>query len=139
MKIITRNTENIVIWGTDNNETTIEIIDTNFVVDGIIVARNVQENNYVVIEKPELQLPTPFYPGFVKYEDETFSYTEQYLNFNQKVHSCIEQVYNLYLESFPEYAEVLYSTMQQVFIEPSYQIPCPPDQEYPWYPSCWFN
>jgi hypothetical protein len=136
MKIIIRNTENIAIWGTDINETTIKVEGGKFIVDGNIVAINIQENSYVLIENPNQNLPNPFYPGYVKYEDETFSYTEQYLNFNQKVHSCIQEVYNSYLESFPEYAEVLYSILQREFIEPSFQIPCPPDELFPYYPPC---
>ena len=139
MKLIIRKSDNVAIWGSDNNQTTVEVVDNKLVIDGVVIATGVDETNYTLVEEAERNLISPFFPGYVKYESEILSYTQQYLNMNEKFHSCTSTVYLEYQDSHPEYADELLSILNIQYLEPSYQIPTPPDQDFPWYPNCWFN
>ena len=92
MKLIYRNTDSIIIWGTNDNETNVEVIDNNFVVNGSVVARGVDENNFTLVEDANVNLIDPFFVGYVLFVNGVFEYTNEYTLWNEKTHNCISSL-----------------------------------------------
>lgn len=148
MKIIIRKSDSVVIWGTDDNETIVELIDNNFVVNGQIVATDVDDSKYTLIEDINVVLIDPFFVGYVTYNNE-FQYTPEYIAWNNKTHNCLLQLTLEYDEksedifytdeeriAFAEYVQTLsYITLNE-YIQPEFSYPTPPDEEFPFTPIC---
>jgi hypothetical protein len=151
MKIIYRNSDNIVIWGTNDNNIQVEVINNDFLVDGVVVAKNVNENQFSLLEDNNEVLSNPFFVGYVTYVNNYLTPTQSYLDWNLKIHNCITSVRNEYYNKSqnPEYSEkerasfvVYYSELDVIYnntyIDPSWTFPCPPDEINPYYPPCFF-
>jgi hypothetical protein len=148
MKIIVRKADNVVIYGTNNNDTTIEVIDNNLIIDGQVIATDVTEDNFELVSDPMINLISPFFVGYVAWIG-TFAYTEQYQLFNVKTHSCLQEVRGIYYlksqdpqyteeerQSFVEYYTILDGFINISHLEPTFLYPCPPDEIFPYYPPC---
>jgi hypothetical protein len=148
MKIIVRKSDNVVIYGTNNNDTTIEVVDNNLIIDGQVIATDVTEDNFELVSDPTINLISPFFVGYVAWIG-TFTYTEQYQLFNVKTHNCLQEVRSAYYlksqdpnysveerTAFKEYEESLEPLINTTYLEPTFLYPCPPDEIFPYYPSC---
>jgi len=149
MKIIFRKSNNIVIWGTDNNSTQAELVDGNFIVDGQVVARGVNADNFELVEDLNSSLCTPFFVGYASYVDGYLAPTEEYYSWNGKQKTCIQEVrLEYYLKSqdtqytdeerqaFVDYYTLLDELNQTEFLDPTFSYPVPPDETFPYIPSC---
>jgi hypothetical protein len=150
MKIIVRKLDSVIIYGTNDNETNIEVIDNNFVVNGNIVATNVNEQNYDLIESPLQNLIDPFFVGYTIWDD-GFFYSQEYIDFNAKTHNCLQEVKDAYYlksqdpqyseeerQSFTDYCGVLDVEISVTYLNPAFVYPTPPDEMSPYIPSCSF-
>jgi hypothetical protein len=148
MKIIVRKADNVVIYGTNNNDTTIEVIDNNLVIDGQITATDVSESNFELVLEPAINLINPFFVGYVAWIG-AFVYTEQYQLFNVKTHNCLQEVRGIYYlksqdpqyteeerQSFVDYYTLLDDTINIAYLDPTFSYPVPPDEIFPYYPPC---
>lgn len=149
MKLIYRNTDSIIIWGTNDNETNVEVIDNNFVVNGSVVARGVDENNFTLVEDANVNLIDPFFVGYVLFVNGVFEYTNEYTLWNEKTHNCISSLSVEYTDksndpqytdeeraAFLEYVDALSLISSVEFIAPYFTYPTPPDEEFPYIPAC---
>lgn len=149
MKVILKKSDSVVIWGTGNNNTRVELLGNNFVVDGKIIATGVNASNYELIEKENEELPSSFFVGYLKYVEGVFSFTQKYTEFNNKTHNCLSQIKQEYLLksesgdyneeeklSFKTYADEVGLLWSREFIEPEFVYPIPPDEMYPFIPVC---
>jgi hypothetical protein len=149
MKIILKKLDSVIVWGTNNNNTTVELIGDNFVVDGKIIATGVTASNYELIEKIDEELPSDFFVGYTEYKEGVFNHTQNYILFNTKTHNCLTEIKEIYLFksedsvyneeerlSFKTYADELDLFLSRKFIEPQFVYPIPPDETYPFIPTC---
>jgi hypothetical protein len=148
MKIIVRKSDNVVIYGTNNNDTSIEVIDNNLIIDGQIIATDVTEDNFELVSDPNIDLIDPFFVGYVAWIG-IFAYTEEYGKFNAKTHICLQEIRETYYlksidpkytteerESFVEYYTLLDEYVNTTYLDPTFSYPCPPDEVFPYYPPC---
>jgi hypothetical protein len=148
MKIIVRKIDSVIIYGTNDNNTTIEVVDNNLEVNGQIIATDVNEENFELVSDPNIDLIDPFFVGYVAWIG-IFAYTEEYGKFNAKTHSCLQEIREAYYlksidpkyttrerQSFVEYYTLLDGLISTTYLEPTFSYPCPPDEIFPYYPSC---
>lgn len=146
MKILTKKSTDIVIFGTNNNNAQV-IIDGNYITIDSIRIYGLTEYN--LIEDNNVQLPNPFFVGYQTYSAGTFQFTQGYLDWNPKAHDCISSVKTEYIDksnnqsytpeqrqSFLNYANSLTPIISSTYIQPGLQVPIPPDQDYYWQPNC---
>ena len=151
MKVIYRNINSIVVWGTDDNSAQVQVVNNNFVVNGVVVVTNVNENEFSLVEDENATLCNPFFVGYATYIDGYLAPTESYLLWNDKQKTCIQEVrLEYYLksqdpqyteeerQSFVEYYTLLDEILNIEFLSPSWTFPCPPDEMFPYYPPCFF-
>lgn len=149
MKIITRKSDSVIIYGTNDNSTTIEVIDGNLLINGDVIATNVSESDYDLIENTGQDLRTPFYVGYMTYINGVFNYSSSYIAWNSKTHNCLDiLIYQYYQKSeddsyseyereqFRTYAMELEPIVAIQYLEPTFEYPCPPDELFPFYPLC---
>ena len=149
MKIIVRKLDSIIIYGTNDNATTIDVVDNDLVIDGQVIATNVNEFDYDLIENTGQDLIEPFYVGYTTYTNGVFAYTESYLLFNTKTHNCLITLSEEYTVkandpaytdeeriAFEEYVQTLNVVSQSEYLQPVFEYPCPPDELFPFYPKC---
>lgn len=148
MKIIVRKADSVIIYGTNNNQTTIEVINNNLVINGQIIATNINENNFELVEDDTIDLINPFFVGYTAWLG-YFEYTEEYQNFNSKTSSCLQKIREEYYlksqdsqysdeekQSFVEYYTLLDNILNIEYLEPTFSYPIPPDESFPYYPNC---
>lgn len=150
MKIIVRKSDNVVIYGTDDNNTTIEVVDNNLVINGDVIATNVNESDYDLVTAEDEQLPTPFYVGYTTYiYSSGFSWSADYSSWNLKTHDCLKTLESQYSaksedpsyspeerSAFLDYVVQCIAAWNVIYIPPTFEYPCPPDETFPFYPSC---
>lgn len=149
MKIIVRKSDTIVIWGTNNNDTIVEVIDNNLVIDGQVIATNVNESEYDLVEDSSVNLIEPFFVGNVVYYTGTFAYSTEYQLWNVKTHDCLQEIRGIYYiksqdpqysveerQAFSDYYHELDVLINISHLPPTFEYPCPPDESFPYYPSC---
>jgi hypothetical protein len=148
MKIIVRKSDNVIIYGTNDNDTIIEVVDGNLLIDGQVIATDVKQEDYDLIESPLMNLIEPFFVGYILWDD-GFFYTQEYIDFNINAHRCLLQIQDVYYakstdpeytpeerQSFADYCESLGVYITQTYLEPTFMYPCPPDEIFPYYPPC---
>lgn len=149
MKIIVRTSDNVVIYGTNDNTTTIEVVNNNLLINGVVIATNVNESEYDLIEDYNQSLIEPFYVGSVVYYTGTFAYSTEFQLFLEKTHNCLSEVRDIYYlksqdpqyspeekQSFIDYYTELDSINNIAILPPTFEYPTPPDEMFPYYPSC---
>jgi len=98
MKILKNNQNNIVIFGTNDNNCVYEIINNVLYLENIVI-KNFSDFNSTVYEISLESLPTPFYSGYHYYTIENgWSFTEEYYNVNTKNTTNINRLINEYTE-----------------------------------------
>lgn len=148
MKIIVRKSDNVVIYGTNDNNTTIEVIDNNLVINGDVIATNVNEGDYDLVTAEDENLPTPFYVGYTTYSS-GFSWSSEYSTWNLKTHDCLKTLESQYIAksedtsyseaeriAFLSYVDECILAWETTYLPPTFEYPCPPDELFPFYPSC---
>ena len=148
MKIIIRNSDKVLFWGTNNNNCEIEFTDNKFIVDGKVVLTNIKQTEYELIEDSAKQIPEDAFVGYVTYTN-VFEFTDEYLAFNTKTHNCLSTLRDEYYlksqddsygeeerQNFSDYCGLLDIEKQVEHINPSFTYPIPPDSEFPFIPAC---
>lgn len=146
MKILRKKETNIVIFGTNNNNAQIVIDGPYITIDSV---RIYGLTDYDIIEDNSIQLPNPFFVGYQTFVDGVFEFTPNYLAWNTKAFPCIKSVQDEYVakskdpvysqqerDSFAEYASSLDPIFNITYIDPGFQVPIPPDEDYVWQPAC---
>lgn len=149
MKLLVNKTNNYIFWATDNNETSVVFVDDLFKVNDVVVSTGFNKEDYFFIEEDNQNLPEDFFLGQMLYVDGIFSFTQNYLAWNTNIHSCIESIKFEYLAksentefseeertSFLNYSEELGVIQNTQYLNPTWQFPTPPDEIYPYTPSC---
>lgn len=148
MKLIVRNRDNNVIYGTDNDSVSI-VIDGTTLHIGDFSIHNYKESDFTIVEDSSSNLIDPFFPGYVLYIDGEMAYTDEYIDFNTSIHSCINSIADEYLvksqdesytaderQAFSDYSDILDEDLLIQYISPSYNFETPPDEMFPWSPAC---
>jgi hypothetical protein len=148
MKIIVRKSDSVVIWGTNNNNSVIEVIDNNLIIDGQVIVTDVNEDNFELVDQPTLNLLDPFFVGYVSWVG-YLTYTETYQEFNSTTKNCLQEVRNNYYlksqdttytqeekQSFTDYYTLIDEILNIEYLDPTFSYPCPPDENFPYYPPC---
>lgn len=148
MKILIRKSDSVVIWGTDNNAIVVEVIDNGLYIDGQLIATNVNEQNFQLIEEDGVNLINPFFIGYTNYQN-GFNYTNEYIFWNNKTHNCLLELtfqYEaksediLYTDeeriAFSEYVTALNYAFELQYLQPTFSYPTPPDEQFPFVPTC---
>jgi hypothetical protein len=148
MKIIVRKSDSIIIWGTNNNDIVVEVINNNLVIDGQVIATNINQADYDLIESPVMNLIDPFFVGYTIWDD-GFFYSEEYQKFNAETHICLQEIREVYYlksqdpqyteqerQSFVDYYTLLDEIYNITYLDPTFSYPVPPDEIFPYYPPC---
>jgi hypothetical protein len=149
MKIIVRKSDATIIWGTDNNNTEVVVSNNDLVIDGVVLATNVNSGEYELVSDTQSTLPSYFFVGYSVYVNEVVSPSDEYILWNNKIHDCISTVQQEYIaksldekytkeerDAFFDYNLSLEELLEIEYIEPSFTFPCPPDEIFPYYPPC---
>lgn len=149
MRIIVRDNDSIVIWGTNDNTTNVVVVNNQLRIDGKVVATNVQGNQYSLITVFDQVLIDPLYVGYVTYKDGSFAYTLEYTNWLANTKNCLSNLiteYNLKAQdpsytdqeriAFLGYADLCKIFWEKPYLSPSFYYPTPPDQTFPFVPAC---
>lgn len=161
MKVIVRKSDSVVIWGTDDNDAIVKVVDNNLVINDQVIATDVNESEYDLIEDNSITLIQPFFVGYVTYtktwgaiirlftSSGKFNYTEEYNIWNLKTHNCLSVIKDEYFaksenpiyskeerEEFLKYSGYCSLLGNIQYLSPTFEYPCPPDELFPFYPQC---
>jgi hypothetical protein len=149
MKLIKNKLNDVILLGTNNNDSQI-IIDGDFIIIGDIKIYGL--SNYDIIEDNNIMLPNPFIVGYQTYVDGTFILNQNYLKWNNDIKECINMVYTEYLNKsndmsyseserseFLQYSNSLIPYIHSEFIGPEFIFKEPPDEDFFWSPSCFYS